>query len=194
MSSFFLSCWCIFLLVEHLDTSPISVTIGKFPIFIFCSITTSRDLVLPDSKVHGANMGPICGPQDSDGPHVGPMNLAIWACMIAKVAKHNIECRVIYFVSNLLWVCTLYAIDSHVALCGLKPTIATQLNYAPHSRVESRVLTHLQTLPVWFRWATDIAQQKCDIFAWQYSKWETLFASLLYCAYLVYSNIISDYF
>ena len=28
---------------------------------------------IPDSKVHGAHMGPV-GP---DGPHVGPMNLAI---------------------------------------------------------------------------------------------------------------------
>ena len=32
----------------------------------------------PDSKVHGANMGPTWGQQDPDGPHVGPMNLAIW--------------------------------------------------------------------------------------------------------------------
>ena len=32
----------------------------------------------PDSKVHGANMGPIWGRQDSGGPHVGPMKLAIW--------------------------------------------------------------------------------------------------------------------
>ena len=32
----------------------------------------------PDSKVHGANMGPIWGQQDSGGPHVGPMNFAIW--------------------------------------------------------------------------------------------------------------------
>ena len=31
-----------------------------------------------DSKVHGANMGPICGRQDPGGSHVGPMNLAIW--------------------------------------------------------------------------------------------------------------------
>ena len=35
-----------------------------------CSIT-------PDSKVHGANMGPIWGQQDPGGPHVGPMNFAI---------------------------------------------------------------------------------------------------------------------
>ena len=32
----------------------------------------------PDSKVHGANMGPIWGRQDPAGPHVGPMNFAIW--------------------------------------------------------------------------------------------------------------------
>ena len=33
---------------------------------------------IPDSKVHGANMGPIWGRQDPGGPHVGPMNFAIW--------------------------------------------------------------------------------------------------------------------
>ena len=32
----------------------------------------------PDSKVHGANMGPIWGREDPGGPHVGPMNFAIW--------------------------------------------------------------------------------------------------------------------
>ena len=41
----------------------------------------------PDSKIHGANMGrtwhgaimgPIWGRQDPGGPHVGPMNFAIW--------------------------------------------------------------------------------------------------------------------
>ena len=34
--------------------------------------------VLNDSKVHGANMGPIWGRQDPGGPHVGPMNFVIW--------------------------------------------------------------------------------------------------------------------
>ena len=33
----------------------------------------------PDSKVHGANMWPIWGRrQDPGGPHVSPMNFAIW--------------------------------------------------------------------------------------------------------------------
>ena len=33
----------------------------------------------PDSKVHGANMGPIWILSVPEGPHVGPLNLAIWA-------------------------------------------------------------------------------------------------------------------
>ena len=33
---------------------------------------------VPDSKAHGANMGPIWGRQGPGGPHVGPMNFAIW--------------------------------------------------------------------------------------------------------------------
>ena len=32
----------------------------------------------PDSKVHGANMGPIWGRQGSAAPHVDSMNFAIW--------------------------------------------------------------------------------------------------------------------
>ena len=34
--------------------------------------------IYPDSKVHGANVGPIWGRQDPDGPHVCAMNFAIW--------------------------------------------------------------------------------------------------------------------
>ena len=36
----------------------------------------------PHSKVHGAIMGPIWGRQDSGGPHIGPMNFAIWVVAI----------------------------------------------------------------------------------------------------------------
>ena len=32
---------------------------------------------LPEGKVHGANMGPIWVLSVPNGPHVGPMNLAI---------------------------------------------------------------------------------------------------------------------
>ena len=35
-------------------------------------------IIVPDSKVHGAYMGPTWGRQDPGGPHVDPMILAIW--------------------------------------------------------------------------------------------------------------------
>ena len=38
----------------------------------------SHSLQTPDSDVHRANMGPIWVRQDPGGPHVGPMNFAIW--------------------------------------------------------------------------------------------------------------------
>ena len=52
-------------------------------------ITTTRTwhllyYVYPDSKVHGVNMGPIWGRRDPGGPHVGPINFAIWASMITR--------------------------------------------------------------------------------------------------------------
>ena len=45
----------------------------------------------PDSKVHGANIGPIWGRQDPDGPHVGPMHFVIWVSKVsASDRKHYI--------------------------------------------------------------------------------------------------------
>ena len=35
----------------------------------------------PNNKVYGANMGPTWDQQDPGGPHVGPMNLAIWGVL-----------------------------------------------------------------------------------------------------------------
>ena len=43
--------------------------------FIQISLTWSGDK--PDNKVYGANMGPTWVLSAPDGPHVGPMNLAI---------------------------------------------------------------------------------------------------------------------
>ena len=44
----------------------------------FCSLKAARLLRLkPDSKVHGANIGPTWVLSAPDGLHVGPMNLAI---------------------------------------------------------------------------------------------------------------------
>ena len=40
-------------------------------------ISHTRGRAIPDSKVHGAYMGPTWVLSAPDGPHVGPMNLAI---------------------------------------------------------------------------------------------------------------------
>ena len=44
--------------------------------------TTNCEILMkevnPDSKVHGAIMGPTWFLSAPGGPHVGPMNLAIW--------------------------------------------------------------------------------------------------------------------
>ena len=41
----------------------------------------------PDSKGQGPTWGPIWGGQDPGGPHVSPMNLAIW---VTTVAANNL--------------------------------------------------------------------------------------------------------
>ena len=46
--------------------------------------TKNFDMYL-DSKVHGANMGPIWGRQDPGGPHDCPMNFAIWVQLICAM-------------------------------------------------------------------------------------------------------------
>ena len=47
------------------------------------TVTLSNEFVrysnVPDSKVHGANMGPTWALSAPDGPHIGPRNLAIWS-------------------------------------------------------------------------------------------------------------------
>ena len=50
---------------------------------------TCRDdiTVFPDSKVHGANMGTTWDLSAPGGPHVGPMNLAIW--VVALMPAHS---------------------------------------------------------------------------------------------------------
>ena len=50
--------WCCIMLTDHFEMQ-------------------ADCMMVPNSKVHGANMGPIWGRQDPGGPHVGPMNFAI---------------------------------------------------------------------------------------------------------------------
>ena len=56
----------------------------------------------PDSKVHGANMVPTWVLSVPDGPHVGPMNLAI------RVRKQNNSCWSTFGFSVMHVVCSFW--------------------------------------------------------------------------------------
>ena len=60
------------------------------------------DVLFPDSKAHRANMGPIWGWQDPDGPHVGPMNIAIWVVLSHVWSTRDKSCYLLslYFTVN----------------------------------------------------------------------------------------------
>ena len=47
-------------------------------LFRFFQNHVDPTIMNPVSKVHGTNMGSIWGREDPGGPHVGPMNFAIW--------------------------------------------------------------------------------------------------------------------
>ena len=56
------------------------------------TLTATNVMVInyPESKVHGANIGPIWGRQDPGGPHVGPMKFA--TCRVnTPVADHALQ-------------------------------------------------------------------------------------------------------
>ena len=56
-----------------------------------CQDVVSLEIVIPNSKVHGANMGPIWVRQDPGGPHVGPVNFAIWGDYWVITIRPDIE-------------------------------------------------------------------------------------------------------
>ena len=43
--------------------------------------TTSQSEAIPESKVHGANMGPIWGQEGPGGPHISPIELCYLGCL-----------------------------------------------------------------------------------------------------------------
>ena len=63
----------------------------------------------PDSKVHGANIGPIWDRQDPDGPHVGPMNFAMWdSIYVDIIGLCDLVTYLIPFSFPLRWYCPIY--------------------------------------------------------------------------------------
>ena len=59
----------------------------------FFSQSIWYDMNNPVSKVHGANMGPTWVLSVPDGPHDGPMNLAIWEEKLFCDITYGVYCR-----------------------------------------------------------------------------------------------------
>ena len=84
--------WGVFVLNDsifgcvHFGTQVVFSVI-PFPLIRHQAVTCILYWNLPDSQVHGANMRPIWVLTAPDGPHVGPMNLAIRAG--AHLVRHG---------------------------------------------------------------------------------------------------------
>ena len=62
----------------HNDDTTVNPPIDIKPMWVQNQLFLLKILkIIPDSKVHGANMGPTWVLSAPDGLHVGPMNLAI---------------------------------------------------------------------------------------------------------------------
>ena len=67
----------------------ISMRKAHLKLLFFNCLATKVAHLSPDSKVHGANMGPTWVLSAPDGPHVGPMNLAIRVNKESPFGPHN---------------------------------------------------------------------------------------------------------
>ena len=72
--------YVLFNLFENKKVDPCTVPIWLNSYWFITDIF--RILTSPDSKVLGANMGPNWVLSAPDGPHVGPMNFAIWGSIL----------------------------------------------------------------------------------------------------------------
>ena len=80
----------------------------------------------PDSKVYGANMGPIWGRQDPGGPHVVPMNFAIWEAfplkhkLLLNQGQTMAWSKTVIFPLLMYWTCSSLAHSHQTSLCNVQ--------------------------------------------------------------------------
>ena len=98
----------------------------------FANQTCFTTCIYPDSKVHGANTGPIWGRQDPGGLHVGPMNFVIWVPFLLLSYFSVVVCLTwlfhhtlaVSYISRESWVLCLL-------LLSLTVCANNRINYDP---------------------------------------------------------------
>ena len=128
----------------------------------------------PDSKVHGANMGPPWSLSATDGSHVGPMSLAIWVTRLTgfntpPLAYLLIFRKIIHIVMKF-----------HVHHCPL-PRKHLSLNLKQLSGfffqiviLFSNIVPHNCNISVW-NWSKkiNVISALWILMAWFFSTWST---------------------
>ena len=133
----------------------------------------------PDSKVHGANMGPIWGRHDPGGPHVGPVNFAIWKFIRSftqYTCSHScvLQCWVRYYFTNSLGLHLFVTTLEQLVLCCIscdgihngKPHLV-QWPYSAYKGATSKLSI--------FWWIHTINYHHVEIYMFNYSSnpWKT---------------------
>ena len=85
-------------------------SVKRLPTHVAIDMNGGNNIANPDSKVHGANMGSIWDRQDTDGPHVGPVNFAIWEAFHLKASAPMHVFRGLNIIAHTLIV--------YEVLCG----------------------------------------------------------------------------
>ena len=113
--------------------------------------------IYPDSKVHGANVGPTWGQQGPGGPHVGPMNLAIWVCMKVVINYSGVcSARLKWSIISTMQVKWVFVSHSRFQLHGPLQSggiienedIFSKINSSQKGLIETVILDLVCSLPL----------------------------------------------
>ena len=106
-----------------------------------------KKYLCPDSKGHGANMGPTWGRQDPGGPYVGPMNLPILEDLTNwGLTTH----RSVSYVKNDLWhLARSVPRHYHYQLCFIADCVDWEL--MPEKFVSTSFVIYQSILKIWIQ-------------------------------------------
>ena len=110
--------------VNNLRENWVLSHLSFFVIFLFYTASYHFSSV-PDSKVHGANMGPTWVPSAPDRPYVRPMNLAIRAVIMGpkQTFLHTINSELKHTPESTY---ILFLMIPHTQPCGIKQPAITR--------------------------------------------------------------------
>ena len=105
---------------------------------------------IPDSKVHGANMGPIRGRQDPSRPHVGPMNFAIWDDAMIMTHMHEKQYPTCQIFISFPYIFPTGHIRNMDSKCHF--TLNLLVMQSEYSRITTSISADGQTFHIWQCW------------------------------------------